>query len=181
MNGLKGKRIEIQGYKHDGRMHRIWDSVFVVEENEEYVIVASKRTKVVEHDLRIWHTKEPAVMIFSKKKWWNVIAMIKRGGIVYYVNLASPFIVDRNCVKYIDYDLDIKLYPTNEVKLIDVKEYGYHRKKYGYGEDIDRILKFNITEVKSHMEKREFPFIDDKINDFYKIFVKEVEKNRYDN
>ena len=33
MEPLKNRWIEIQGYKHDGRMHRIWDSVFVVDES----------------------------------------------------------------------------------------------------------------------------------------------------
>lgn len=171
---LKGKWIEIQGYKHDGRMHRIWDPVFVVEENEEYIVVASKKTKVIEHDYRMWHTKEPAIMVFSKKKWWNVIAMIKDAGIVYYVNLASPFIIDKQKVKYIDYDLDIKLYPNHDIRLIDVKEYGYHRKKFQYGETIDKILKFNINEVKQMMSKGGYPFIDEKIKEYYETFLKEA-------
>ena len=64
---LLNKWIEIQGYKHDGRMHRIWDNVFVVEETEEYIVVASTKTKVIEHDFRVWYTKEPAIMIFFKK------------------------------------------------------------------------------------------------------------------
>ena len=91
---LEGKWIEVQGYKHDGRMHRIWDSVYVVEDNEEYIAVASLKTKVVEHDFRVWYTKEPAVMIFFKKRWRNVIAMLKKSGLTYYVNLASPYIID---------------------------------------------------------------------------------------
>ena len=98
MEPLKNRWIEIQGYKHDGRMHRIWDSVFVVDETEEYIVVASTKTKVVEHDFRIWYTKEPAIMIFFKNRWWNVIAMLKKVGITYYVNLASPFVYDNQKV-----------------------------------------------------------------------------------
>ena len=148
MESLKGKWIEIQGYKHDGRMHRIWDSVFVVEESENYIVVASNRTKVIEHDFRIWHTKEPAIMIFFKDKWFNVIAMFKEIGITYYVNLASPYVIDKGVIKYIDYDLDMKLFPNNQVKIIDVREYAYHRKKYGYSDDIDTILRFNLKSIK---------------------------------
>lgn len=74
--------------------------------------------------------------------------MFKKGGITYYVNLASPYIFDKGRIKYIDYDLDIKKYPNNLIRLIDVKEYGYHKKKYQYGDDIDRILRYNINEIK---------------------------------
>lgn len=173
---LEGKWIEVQGYKHDGRMHRIWDSVFVIEETEEYIVVASTKTKVIEHDFRIWYTKEPAIMIFFKHNWMNIICMFKKIGLTYYVNLASPYVLDKNIVKYIDYDLDIKLYPSNKIRLIDVKEYGYHRKKYNYGEDIDTILKYNIQKVKKMMENKEFPFVNEKIESYYETFLKEKEK-----
>lgn len=174
MESLKGKYIEVQGYKHDGRMHRIWDSVYVVEENEEYIVVASTKTKVIEHNFRVWYTKEPAIMIFFKDKWMNVIAMLKKTGITYYVNLASPYIKDKGYIKYIDYDLDIKLYPNNNIRVIDVKEYAYHRNKYNYGEDIDRILKYNINKIKDMMNKHEYPFIDNKIKEYYDLFLGEA-------
>lgn len=167
MEALKDKWIEVQGYKHDGRMHRIWDVVFVVEEKDDYIVVASNKTKVIEHDFRVWHTKEPAVMIFYKNLWFNVIAMLKESGITYYVNLASPYIVDKGKVKYIDYDLDMKLYPSGQVKIIDVKEYGYHKKKYGYSDEIDQILRYNIKEIKERMINKEFPFNDDEIKKLF--------------
>ena len=177
MNNLKGKWIEIQGYKHDGRMHRIWDSVYVLDETEEYIVVCSTKTKVVEHDFRIRYTKEPAIMVFFKNSWWNVIAMLKKTGITYYVNLASPFIVDSQKIKYIDYDLDLKMYPNGDIKVIDVREYGFHRKKYGYSEDIDTILRYNLVAVKKEMQDKNFPFNKDKIVAYYEQFVKEVKND----
>lgn len=176
MDSLKDKWIEIQGYKHDGRMHRIRDNVYVIDETEEYIIVASKKTKVIEHDFRIWYTKEPAVMIFFKNHWWNVIAMLKKIGITYYVNLASPYVIDCQRVKYIDYDLDVKLYPNSDIRLIDVKEYSYHRKKYNYSDDIDKILRFNINQIKKLMSEGAFPFDNKIINNYYKLFLEKTKK-----
>ena len=43
MEKLRGKWVEVQGYKHDGRMHRIWDSTYVIDETDEYVVVSSKK------------------------------------------------------------------------------------------------------------------------------------------
>lgn len=178
MFNLKGKWIEIQGYKHDGRMHRIWDSVYVLEDNEEYIVVASTKTKVVEHDFRVWYTKEPAIMIFFKHHWWNVIAMLKNVGITYYVNLASPYIIDNGRVKYIDYDLDMKLFPNHEIKVIDVREYGYHRKKYGYSEEIDKILRYNLNDIKLAMQNKEFPFNEEVIQNYYDEFLRLTQKGK---
>ena len=176
MTSSKNKWIEIQGYKHDGRMHRIWDSVYILEQTDDYIVAASKKTKVIEHDFRIWYTKEPAIMIFFTKHWWNVIAMLKKAGITYYVNLASPYVVDDKKIKYIDYDLDLKLYPNHDIRLIDVKEYGYHRKKYNYSEEIDQILRYNISQVKHYMEENRFPFDDAKIKEYFDRFVNETKR-----
>ena len=179
MDSLKGKWIEVQGYKHDGRMHRIWDAVLVTQETDEYIVVASNRTKVIEHDFRIWHTKEPAIMIYFKNYWFNVIAMMKDVGITYYVNLASPFVIDKGVVKYIDYDLDMKLFPNKQIKIIDVREYAYHRKKYGYSDEIDEILRYNLKAIKEMMVAKEFPFDNKTIEKFYGGFL-EMTKKRQD-
>ena len=171
MGELIEKWINIHGYKHDGKMHRIWDAVFCVEETNDYIVLTSYRTKVLEHDFRVWHTKEPAVMIFFKNEWFNVIAMLKKDiGVTYYVNLASPYVIDKGIVKYIDYDLDLKLFPNNQIRIIDVKEYGYHRRKYGYSDDIDLILRTNINVIKEKMKKKEFPFDDETIKKYFDIY-----------
>ena len=164
--------VEVQGYKHDGRMHRIWDSPFCVEDNEEYIVLVSYKTKVIEHDFRVWYTKESAVMIFFKHEWKNIIAMLKNNGITYYVNLASPYIIDSKFIKYVDYDLDMKLYPNNKIRLIDVKEYDFNRKRYGYGEDINKILRYNIFKIEKEMKKRVFPLDDNNILEYYSNFKK---------
>ena len=102
--------------------------------------------------------------------------MLKKVGITYYVNLASPFVIDCQRVKYIDYDLDIKLYPNNDIRLIDVKEYSYHKKKYNYSDDIDKILRFNINQVKDYMTKKVFPFNDEIIKEYYEEFLAKTKK-----
>ena len=181
MAELLNKWIEIQGYKHDGRMHRIWDSVYVVKETSDFIVVASTKTKVVEHDFRIWYTKEPAIMIFFKERWFNIIAMFKKIGITYYVNLASPYIIDKGKIKYIDYDLDLKLYPNNDIRVIDVKEYGYHRKKYNYSEDIDMILRYNLKKIPTLMKSGKFPFSNSDIKMYYDNFLSLTKKDSYEN
>ena len=49
--------------------------------------------------------------------------MIRDNGISYYCNLASPYILDQEALKYIDYDLDVKVFADGEKKLLDVDEY----------------------------------------------------------
>ena len=106
-----GKWIHVQSYKHDGTLHRTWDSAMIVDVNEDYIVIASTCNKVIEADGRRWFTREPAVSVFFFKEWFNFIAMFKEEAIMYYCNIASPSLIDRDCIKYIDYDLDLKLMP----------------------------------------------------------------------
>ena len=176
MNSLNNKWIVIQAYKHNGELHRQWSHSFVVEDNDKYFIVVSIRSSVIENDGRKWHTKEPAIFILSKEKWFNVIAMLKEKGICYYVNIASPAIYDKEFIKYIDYDLDVKLYEDGTTRLLDVSEYKKHADEQGYSDDIREILQSSVDAIYNKINKKEFPFVDEEILKFYKKFEEETNK-----
>ena len=98
----EGDFITIQSYKHDGRLHRTWRDTMVLKTTENAVIGVNDHTLVTEADGRRWVTREPAIVYFHKKYWFNIIAMIRDNGISYYCNLASPYILDQEALKYID-------------------------------------------------------------------------------
>ena len=168
MFSLERKWVIIQAYKHNEELHRQWSHSYVLEDSEDYYVLASIRASVIESDGRKWHTKEPAIFILSKKKWFNVIAMFKETGICYYVNIASPTILDKGILKYIDYDLDVKLFGDGTTRLLDVSEYKKHAEEQGYGED--------IKEVYNLINKKEFPFVDERIHKYLEKFEKETNR-----
>ena len=174
MFSLEKRWIIIQAYKHNEELHRQWTHSYVLKDDEDYFVLASIRAAVVESDGRKWHTKEPAIFILSKKKWFNVIAMLKEKGICYYVNIASPAIYDKRFIKYIDYDLDIKLYEDGTTRLLDVSEYKTHADEQGYSEDIKAILQKSVNKVYDLINKKEFPFDDQEILNLYKKFEEET-------
>ncbi len=166
-----GNWIHVQSYKHDKSLHRTWDTAMVVDCNDDFIVIVSNCTKVTEGDGRRWYTREPAVSIFFFHEWYNLIAMFKENAIMYYCNIASPSLVDKNCIKYIDYDLDLKLMPDRNIIQLDSNEYEYHRKKYGYSEDLDFVVR-NINEkVKKIMKEGKFPFDDQKMKEYYDKFL----------
>ncbi len=175
---LYGHWLAIQCYKHDGSLHRCWDRGLVLANNDEYIVVATKRAKVVEANGRRWFTKEPAVTIFSKKEWWNVICMLKESGICYYCNIASPSLVNKTTIKYIDYDLDAKLFPSGEVRILDEKEYQRHKELYHYSEELDLVLRYQMDCLLRRMNKRVFPFEEDRVRAYYDKFLSEVGKDK---
>lgn len=174
--GLFGHWLAIQSFKHDGSLHRCWDRGLVLANNDDFITIATKKAKVIESNGRRWFTKEPAVTIFSKKEWWNVICMFKDDGICYYCNIASPALVNARTIKYIDYDLDAKLFPNGDIKILDEKEYLKHKKNYGYSDDLDVVLKYSMDEILKRMHDRTFPFEDSRIKNYFDKFLSQINK-----
>lgn len=154
----KGTRLQIHSYKHNGSIHRSWDEAVFLNETEEYLIFGNYKTLVTEKDGRTWRTKEPAIIYFSKKNWFNIIGQLKPTGIYYYCNIASPFVIEQNTIKYIDYDLDLRVFQDGTYKILDKSEYEYHKKKMNYSKEIDIIVKQELKNLIKLYESKEGPF-----------------------
>lgn len=176
MDELKiGKRYQIHSYKHDGKIHRSWDEAVLLEIHDDYLIFGNNRTKVIESDGRSWRTKEPAVMYFYKNKWYNIIGQLKRDGIYYYCNIASPFVMSEDTIKYIDYDLDLRVFPDGSFKVLDKGEYNYHKQKMNYSDDLDIILKDELTNLINVAKTKTGPFDKKNIERYHEVY-KEAKK-----
>ena len=167
---LIGKKYEIHGYKHNGKIHRAWDEAILLEIHDDYLIFGNEKTKVTESDGRTWRTKEPAIMFFFKHSWYNVIGQLKYDGIYYYCNLASPYVIEDKTIKYIDYDLDLRVFPDGAFKILDRGEYKYHKNKMNYPNEIDVILKNDLSKLINIVRVKEGPFSHQVINEYYKRY-----------
>ena len=168
--------IQIQSYKHDESLHRIWEKATVIEESENHVVVVNKRTKVIESNGRFWHTREPSVTWFFKDKLFNIIGIIKHEGIHFYCNIASPYLIDDEALKYIDYDLDIKVIEDFKYNILDRNEYNKHKTKMEYPSKLKKILETELNKLKNMIETREEPFNYETIRSYYKRY-QEVKNN----
>ena len=84
---------------------------------------------------------------FFKEKWFNIICQLKKDGIYYYCNIATPFIIEENTIKYIDYDLDLRIFPDSKYRVLDRMEYQYHKKLMNYSSDLDKAIKNGLADL----------------------------------
>ncbi|EHO50812.1 hypothetical protein FC98_GL001360 [Lentilactobacillus kisonensis DSM 19906 = JCM 15041] len=167
----EGDFIAIQSYKHDGSLHRIWRDTMVLKTSDESLIGCNNHTLVTEDDGRHWVTREPALVYFHKHYWFNVVAMIRDDGIAYYCNLASPYVLDKEALKYIDYDLDVKVFPDGRRKLLDADEYLAFSKRWNYGPEIDHILKRNVRILVDWINNEKGPFSKEFVAIWYERYL----------
>lgn len=169
-DSIVGKKVLIHCYKHDGSIHRSWSKGLVLQETNEHFIVINNRTLVTEADGRIWHTREPAICYFPKNKWYNVICMIRKTGVYYYCNIASPTLYDGEALKYIDYDLDLKVFPDQKYRILDQEEYKDHARIMNYSDELDKILNEQLQVLIDLSIARRGPFSDSFTKHWYHIY-----------
>jgi protein associated with RNAse G/E len=175
MNNVKiGSKLQIHSYKHDGTIYRSWDEAIVLDITDEYMVVGNNKTLVMEFDGRTWRTKEPAVIYFYKHRWFNVISQLKSSGIYYYCNIATPYIIEENTIKYIDYDLDLRIFPDETCKVLDMAEYEYHKKKMQYSKDIDMIVKKELDTLIGMYRRKEDLFNPFTVQYYYSLYKERV-------
>ena len=156
-----GSKMQIQSYKHNGQLHRVWENSLVLKGTESIVIGANDKTQVTESDGRSWVTREPAICYFHAKYWFNIIGMLRTDGIYYYCNISSPFVFDEEALKYIDYDLDVKVYPDMTYDMLQMN----------YPRVLDRILHNNLDYLLRWIRQRKGPFSPDFVDQWYERYL----------
>lgn len=174
-----GDKFQIHCYKHNGRIHRSWSEAILLEINKDYMVFGNNRTLVTtEMEGNTWKTKEPAIMYFFKNKWFNIIAQLKKGGISYYCNIASPFIIEENTIKYIDYDLDLRIFPSGDYKVLDRMEYKYHKRIMKYSDKLDQSINKGLEELISLYIRKTVYFSEKNNYEYYNLYKKiKIEEN----
>lgn len=167
-----GQKYIVHCYKHDGHIYNSYESSVLLDVKKDYIVFGNNKVKVTEEDGTTWYTKEPAIIYYFKNKWYNIIVQFKKDGIYYYCNIASPTIIEGNIIKYIDYDLDLRVFPDNTYKVLDKSEYKYHKSKMGYSDEIDKIVKYELKELINLQKTRHGPFNKKEVMDYYKKFIK---------
>ncbi len=165
-----GDKLSIHCYKHNGKIHRTWDDAVVLEIKDNILVCGNHRTWITEADGRAHKTKEPAIIFFYKDKWFNVFAQLKKNGLFYKCNIASPFLLDSKIIKFIDYDLDLKVFPDGGFRVLDRNEYKYHKKIMEYKDDLDLVVKNGLEELIDIKKANSFPFDKEIIDKYHKIY-----------
>lgn len=173
-----GDKLQIQCYKHNGKIHRAWDEAVVLDVKKDYIVFGNKKTNVTEAEGSYWKTKEPAILYFFKDRWFNVIAQLKKDGIYYYCNIATPFVIEEKTIKYIDYDLDLRIFPNGSYKILDRLEYKYHKRIMHYSEDLDKVINLGLRDLIEYYKEGSPVFNEQNNKQYYKLYKKVKEEQK---
>lgn len=165
-----GDKYNIHGYKHNKDLYKVWDENIFLGQTDEYYVFGNNKIKVTEIDGRSWRTKEPAIVFYFKKRWFNIIAQLKNNGIYYYCNISSPVIIENNTIKFIDYDYDLRVFPDGSYKVLDKSEYEYHKKIMNYPKDLQTIIEYELEDLIKLYESRKSAFDSEIVKHYYDLY-----------
>lgn len=172
------KLIEIISYKHNGMLHRVWQYAYLLKETDDLLILINDHPNVIDGDGRRWKTKEPAVCFFYKKHWFNIICMLRNNAIYYYCNLSSPYLIDSEGIKYIDYDLDVKVFPSGDVIILDRDEFVFNQADYHYSDELIMIIEKELKNLLKIIKSKEEPFDEQSVYLAYEEYLKQIEEEQ---
>jgi protein associated with RNAse G/E len=86
------------------------------------------------------------------------------------LQLATPYLIDGKAIKFIDYDLDLRVFPDGGFKIFDRNEYNYHRKLMKYPEEIDKIVKKELDYLIEMKKKEIGPFQKGIVQKYYQLY-----------
>lgn len=135
------------GFKADGQAHRLWQRLYLGEEDDEKYVFFSLYPSITETNGRRWSNSEPTIYYCSKKHFYNIIVMFRdMGSIAYYVNIATPTmpLEKENEYGFIDLDLDVKLTEDKKIKILDQDEFEKNGEKYNYSEKLKKYHKIRL-------------------------------------
>lgn len=168
MTHLKiGSNFPIYSYKYSKDIHRVWRLETLLDKSDHRVVLGKMKTKVIESSGRNWMTHEPSIGFFYKNKFFNIMAMIRKDGIYYYCNIASPASIDSEGLKYIDFDLDVSVNPNFDYKILDRQEFNYHTKKFNYPKPLIKVIEHHLNELINMIESRVEPFNHEQVMTYY--------------
>ena len=72
--------------------------------------------------------------------------------------------------------MDLRVFPDGSFKVLDRGEYKYHKQLMNYSEDIDYILKSELTSLINMVRERELAFVPYTVERYYEIYKKYKKK-----
>lgn len=185
LNKKIGSRIMVHAYKFNGWLYRSWEYPVILEVNEDYVVLGNEESTILsskEGTNHFFFSKvvKPTFWFFFKDKWFNLITTSTPNGYQNYINISSPFIFEESAFKYIDLDLDFKIFPNGNWIEVDINEFMVNQVNFRYPPKLVEIAKRTEDELINMIKNEYFKeYINDQTMEKYnQLYLKFSERGK---
>ncbi|WP_330463385.1 DUF402 domain-containing protein [Metamycoplasma gateae] len=166
-----GQLTSIQAFKYDGKLYRQYEGCKIIANFDDFVVVLLMKTKVQELNIN-WVASKPVLFFFAKNRFYNAsITLNEDGNNSIYINLASPFFIENEIIKYIDFDLDVKCYNENDFNVIDWYDFKESITKLNYPLKLIYRIYNELDFLEEQSRLKRGVFSKKLINDIKKLLI----------
>lgn len=168
-----GSRILVHAYKHNAQLYKSWEYPKVLYSDDKMIGLLNQNSSIFQNDKKPRTIKEAAIWFFLKDEWYNFIVILKSNKLQYYINIASPFIIEDNAIKYIDYDLDYRVLINKNFKRLDENEFLENSSNFSYPNKLINKIREVDEWLNKKLYKREDLIDKNFVFDLYNKNVKD--------
>ncbi|MDR2821411.1 MAG: DUF402 domain-containing protein [Mycoplasmataceae bacterium] len=151
------RKVSVHAYKFNGLLYRSWEFPTILSKDSKTLCVNLLHARVLFYKIkegRHVYSKinTPTIWYFFDKEWYNIIVSIRYKKCYMYINVASPYIIEEDTIKFIDLDVDYKTTDMESKvwKELDMDELEEHSKLFNYPDN----LKEKILQVAQDLKEK---------------------------
>jgi protein associated with RNAse G/E len=152
--------IVVRALKYDGTEHRNWLGQLIVNE-PPLLIVDALFVEDIHHDLLGAISKGTvSTEYYWLDRWYNVFRFenTSQQNATFYCNVTLPPRLESGTLSYVDLDIDVFVRSDFTYEVLDVEDFKTNEQLYSYPEELKRCAYQAVEQLKSLINKREFPF-----------------------
>lgn len=156
---MQGREITIKARKYDGSLRRQW-TAGVVSRTDDLIIAVGRFEFDVEHgDLGLIKKGTVSFEHFWRDRWYNIFRFHEPDGSLrnYYCNVAMPCTIVGDNLDFVDLDIDVVVWPSGKVDVLDRDDFVENIKKYDYPEDVVTAAEQSLAEILALIEAGQLP------------------------
>lgn len=164
------ENVKIKCFKNPDFPHYDWEGELLELNNNYALVLCHPGRKLIHYSKNTeFILNNVSLEYFDFINGFTVAMGIENGKVIsYYCNISSPCNFSRNCITYIDYDLDLVKKVNGDWEIVDEDEYIINSIKYNYSEDLKKFIENSLKNLKEIILRKEFPFNIYNLNDIYK-------------
>ena len=154
------EHFTVRVLKHDGTEYHRWNAQLRQSENTLIILDAVFETDVSHELLGDIRKGTRTVEYYWLDRWYNVFLFLNSDGStqLWYCNLNTPPKLEGAVLTYIDLDIDILVREDFSYQVMDLDEFEYNARRYGYSDEEKAHAHAATEELISMIQARQFPF-----------------------
>ena len=131
---MKRQHFTVNSRKYDKSLRRSWKANLLERSDDGILLEGFFDVDVAHPDLGLIVEGTRSVEAFPFDRWFNCFAFYEPSGEFrnYYINVSLPPMIGDGVIDYVDLDIDVLVWPSRQVEVLDMDEFDHNSLIYDY-------------------------------------------------